>query len=294
MLSQSHSKTICHIDITQSRSPTVKKSNGVVRPDTKDLVDIVLATATTGRKSLALLDQVTQVCKDADGKRWHRCNSVNTAGERCKGAWTNRAKDRILPHVINTVECGNWSVEIRLAAEAALKIGAPSEMAAQVIEETKLVLRTDDTLTHMWTKSAIAKLQLIGHLAVVKAVCRMGWAPSVVGRAAFIEMASELSSGHYTPVSVATLRDSHIPKEALAVRGRTYDYLKSDEVKYVTLTIDGGAIRNRQSFLSVHATDDQRRAFCLDLYDITNKSHTGDLFTDIMIEVCNSLPCEHI
>ena len=48
---------------------------------------------------------------------------------------------------------------------------------------------------------------------------------------------------------------------------------------------DGGATRRRAGFLTIHATDDKKRAHFIDATDTSGFDHTGELYANMVLRV---------
>ena len=97
------------------------------------------------------------------------------------------------------------------------------------------------------------------------------------------------TNNKYRPPSSGTLTDSLIPSEAARINQETLKLLMSRSVDFATIGFDGGATAGRDSFVTVHATTSDRRAFFLDGKPTTNVKHTGECYADIIRVVSSPL-----
>lgn len=282
-----------HGDTTVSRKRTKKTAasktksgpapEGRVRIDVHTLHDITLAPASTGRKSNLTLDEWCQPCEDDSGTRYWRCKSTNSNGQRCPTVWPKNCQlVRVYGHVH---KCLNWPPEVRDRAAGLLsEVGGTGTKAAQIEARNKEVAGPK-TLTECWSNQMRNELEQVGNHAVVEFICCVGLAPYMVDTPAFKLFVARLSSKQYSPMSGTTLTEKFIRGEAASVRALTLAHLKSDAVKLITYSSDGGGTRRRAGFLTIHATDDNRRVHFLTAVDVRGLVHTGELYAKLVLEV---------
>lgn len=258
-------------------------------PDAEIVVDRASPPSNNGRNRDNWLEAVTQLCEDPntidyDGKPklWCRCKSQDpSTGKRCAHLWSKpRNRDRTARHIR---VCRFQSIAHQEEAERILAEEATGEKADNARA------KEDGNIADMWKKRSDADYKAIADHAVVKFICRLGLAPYTVDSAAWAEFVCDLSAGRYESMSGTSLTEKFIAGEAARVREKTILYLKSDAVQYITYGFDGGATRRRRSFLTIHATDQDRRAHFLAAEDTSGLAHTSELYCELVLKV--SQPC---
>jgi hypothetical protein len=267
-------------------------------PSTDVLVDIIVAPSIIGRKPDAFLDETTQLCEDptsidknGNAKQWYRCKGIYTSTEphcHCRQVWASpRTRDRVFRHV---ARCHGFSLSQRAKADSLLSKGAPGAMA-DVIQSRELeeVAGTsgkprDGNLVAIWNRRSDKEYLIVVEAAVVKLFCGLGLAPSKADTFWWKEFMAAVSCGRVDPVSGTTLAESHIAREAANVRQLTLEHLCSEKVVWITYGFDAGGTRRRNSFLTIHATDDSKRAHFLAAVDTSGKTHSGQLYADLVLD----------
>ena len=125
---------------------------------------------------------------------------------------------------------------------------------------------------------------LVNH-AIVKLICGLGMAPYAVDTRWFKEFILTVTCSRYNPMSGTTLTEKYVAGEAARIQQLTMEHLKSDKVKWITFGFDAGATRNHRSFLTIHATDQERRAHFLQAENISGLNHTADLYSERVLAV---------
>jgi hypothetical protein len=180
-----------------------------------------------------------------------------------------------------------FSAEVRTEAERLSAKEAPGIRAASVKarEEVGGSGKKDGDLLTCWVRQSNKDFAAVADLAVVKFICGIGLSPYAADTEVFKEFIRELTCGRYTPKSGTTLTESHIASEAARIRELTIDYLRSDKVQYITYGFDAGAIKQRASFLTIHATDDSRRAHFLAAVDTSGQKHSAEFYISLILPV---------
>jgi len=165
--------------------------------------------------------------------------------------------------------CCFQSVAHQEAAEKLLAKEAPGEKAENACAKEK----GDGNIVDMWKKRSDADYKAIADHAVVKFVCHLGLAPYIVDSSAWLEFIGDISAGCYESMSGMKLTEKFIAGEAACVREMTIIYLQSNAVKYITYGFDAGATKQQWSFLTIHATDQDRCAHFLSAEDTSGLAH---------------------
>jgi hypothetical protein len=122
-------------------------------------------------------------------------------------------------------------------------------------------------------------LQDRGDHALLVFVTCCGIPPKVVDAQEFKSFVSTLNT-NYLPPSESTLRDTLIPEEAAKIHRAVINYLQG--CRNLTITFDGGKLRQSKGLYSVHVTTQERRTFCLSLDDASRLSHTGEYIFELL------------
>lgn len=177
---------------------------------------------------------------------------------------------RVAAHVC---DCRHHSAEIREKARAL--VGRESTGA-----KADDVRGKEGDIADLWRKQSDADYKLIVDDVIVKFVCGLGIPPYAVDSKWFKDFIEAVTCSRYDPVSGTTLAESHIVGEAARVRELTIKYLKSDKVTWITFSFNAGSIRSRRSFLTIHATDQERQAHFLGAENTTGLDHTAELYSE--------------
>lgn len=150
----------------------------------------------------------------------------------------------------------------------------------------------DGNLVSIWSRRSDKDYHIVVEAAVVKLYCGLGLAPSKADMFWWKEFLIAVSCGRVDPVSGTTLAESHIAQEAANVWQLTLDHLCSEKVLWITYGFNWGATRRRNSFLTIHATDDSKCTHFLAAVDTSGKTHSGQLYADLVLEVSSFDPSE--
>lgn len=270
----------------------VPAKNSNTPPKADDLIDVPTAAHTKGRRPDPFLEASTQLCEDpsnldTDSKptMWYRCKgNMDDTRKRCPQVWAiPRMSRRIAEHV---KDCRHTCVKLRKDAADRMAELAPGMKADQVKErEAVSAGKSGTTIEAMWKKRSDADFAKVADLATVKLICGLGLPPYIVDTKWWKEFLRDMTASQYSGVSGTTLTEAHITGEAARVRELTLSYLKSDAVRYVTIGFDGGATKRRHSFLTIHATDQTKRAHFLNAANTSGVSHTGSYYSELLFEV---------
>ncbi len=159
--------------------------------------------------------------------------------------------------------CCFQSVAHQEAAKKLLAKEAPGEKAENAHAKEK----GDGNIVDMWKKQSNADYKAIADHAVVKFVCCHRLALYIVDSSAWLEFIGDISAGQYESMSGTKLTEKFIAGEAACVREMTIICLQSDTVKYIMYGFDAGATKWQQSFLTIHATNQERCAHFLSAED---------------------------
>jgi len=126
-----------------------------------------------------------------------------------------------------------------------------------------------------------------GDYHLMKCIVCCGIPPTVVDSNEWKEMLAALNP-FYQPPSSTTLTERLIVNEAAKITAAVDKLLST--CRNLTITFDGGKIRRPKSTYSVHVTTATRRAFCMDLDDASQLSHTANYILEVLERVstnCN-------
>ena len=90
-------------------------------------------------------------------------------------------------------------------------------------------------------------------------------------------------SPYYHPPSSTTLTEKLIVNEAAKLTAAVGKLLST--CRNLTITFDGGKIRRPKSTYSVHITTATRHAFCMELDDASQLSHTANYILEVLERV---------
>ncbi|KAF5328452.1 hypothetical protein D9611_015136 [Ephemerocybe angulata] len=263
-----------------------------------------------GRPSLDYLDQLTVELPREHGRpRTHRC-----IGNGCQIKWRPRTAARVLAH---SKKCLLLTPELRLLAarqsadlapgslvasdQARLKLSQSSSPASlstpltssssisSVSSETTLSSNLNDGFN--WGPRGNKQIQHTADHIVVKLFCAARIPPAVADLPEWKEL-FRVFSRTYVPASRTKLFDSQIQSEEAFVKKQNIALLKKE--KRLSLSFDGGSIRNGGSVYTVHATTQAKRVVLLEGQECTDVSHTGEWIAELVLRVSGfpSLCCE--
>lgn len=207
----------------------------------------------------------------------------------CAQEWTQRHRDRILKHARI---CGGLSRDLRRRAVVAQGNMAPMSQLAQLQEQLQPTVEPTP-MKHMGdhsSQSVGAKDQLFGRLGrkhlkhkadheTVVLFCVAGLPPNLLSYPEYKQLSYTLNSS-YHPMSRSTLTDSAIPATQAVVQKEQLTYLQTQ--LHLTVTFDGGSIRKKNGFYSVHVLTQDGRAFLMDMADGRGASHTGEWIKGVL------------
>jgi len=291
-LSEDRSKKVKRKKSRKRIKPHTAKTKINAPPKANYLEDIDIELQTIGRPTDKFLDATSQLCEDpcnldedGDPVMWFRCKGTDKdTGKRCAQVWAvPRQLRRVAEHI---KDCQHTNAKLRGEASTRLARLAPGTKAEKVHNrEAALCKEPGTTIDALWKKRSDDDFEKIANLAVVKLICGLGLSPYLVDSVWWKEFIREITCSRYGSVSGTTLTESHIAGEAAHVRDLTVSYLKSASVCYTTVGFDGGATRRRHSFLTIHATDQNKRAHFLNAVNTSGTSHTGDYYAKLVLEV---------
>lgn len=152
-------------------------------------------------------------------------------------------------------------------------------------DKQKKVEEGNQPLVAAWKAQSDKSLDQAYKLALVKLVCGAGLPPYMTDGKFWKDFVTTISSGRITPVSGTTLSERLIREEAAHVREETLVALRGSGVRWITIGFDGGASRNCDSFCTIHATTEGRRAYFLDALDTSRDQHSAEYYAKEILEV---------
>ncbi|OBZ75404.1 hypothetical protein A0H81_04594 [Grifola frondosa] len=235
----------------------------------------------TGRPRDAVIEQL--ICqaprKKGQKQRRHQC-----VGPGCEWSLAGRAAPRVLEH---STRCRYLPPHLKALAcqtSQSLLLGAKLEKLNQAAAAMGPEPTTVVPTVPRYHRRKQLKLRL-DH-AILKFLCVHGIAPHVVDSLEWKEI-YEIANSRYHPVSSTTLADAQIPQEA--------EYVRSIQVKYLctkinlTISYDGGALRSRQPFYTVHVSTAEREIFFVKGHPGKGESHTAEWIKKLLLEVIDSI-----
>ena len=118
---------------------------------------------------------------------------------------------------------------------------------------------------------------------IMRLICVRGLVPSVINSPEWRELMGLLSNNLYHPTSADTFADKHIPREAMYVREKQIERLRT--INNLTLTFDGNTTRKPQSIYTVHATTPSRESYFLNAHEGSDERHTTEWVKDKLLKV---------
>ena len=117
---------------------------------------------------------------------------------------------------------------------------------------------------------------------IMRLICVRGLVPSVIDSPEWRELMGLLNN-MYHPTSADVFADKHIPREAVYVREKQIERLRT--INNLTLTFDGNTTRKPQSIYTVHATTPSRESYFLDAHEGSDERHTTEWVKDKLLKV---------
>ncbi|TCD66295.1 hypothetical protein EIP91_001586 [Steccherinum ochraceum] len=119
--------------------------------------------------------------------------------------------------------------------------------------------------------------------AILKLISALGLPPYALDLAEWKEAWYEASRGAYTPVSRNKFTDFQVPAEVAHVKNVQIEYLKHKI--NLTISFDGGSIRQLKGFYSIHVTTPERESYFIEGVDGRGVSHTGKWISEQLLRV---------
>ena len=286
-------------DTTTSRKRIKAKSNkesnqilSVSDDSASELVDVELVRNNRGRPVDPEMEYSTQACKNNDGKIWFRCKGKNAEGKTCPWRSSGRERSRVLRHCKS---CHFLGVADRERADSQLANQSTGRKLQAIKRRTINSNNSPDRPTHTllssWGTQAEKDLQIRYQHSLVLLICGAGLSPYMTDGWWWKEFIEVTSSGMVQAVSGTTLATRLITEEAANVRSQMMTELQAPEVKWITLGFDGGSSKRRESFLTIHASTEARRAYFIDAVNTVRDSHTAQLYAGKVMEVRTICAC---
>jgi hypothetical protein len=117
---------------------------------------------------------------------------------------------------------------------------------------------------------------------IMRLICVRGLVPSIIDSPEWRELMGLLNN-MYHPTSADAFADKHIPREAVYVREKQIERLRT--INNLTLTFDGNTTRKPQSIYTVHATTPSRESYFLDTHEGSDERHTTEWVKDKLLKV---------
>lgn len=117
---------------------------------------------------------------------------------------------------------------------------------------------------------------------IMRLICVRGLLPSIIDSPEWRELMGLLNNT-YHPTSADTFADKHIPQEAVYVREKQIERLRS--INNLTLTFDGNTTQKPQSIYTVHATTPSHESYFLDAHEGSDERHTTEWVKDKLLKV---------
>ena len=95
-----------------------------------------------------------------------------------------------------------------------------------------------------------------------------------------------LLNDHVRPTASTTYTTRIIPQEAVFVRGKMMNLLKTED--NLTLSFDGGSTRHPELFYTAHVTTQERKSFFVHGHTGSSDSHNTKWITDKLMKVTTS------
>ncbi|KAJ3520394.1 hypothetical protein NMY22_g12778 [Coprinellus aureogranulatus] len=120
----------------------------------------------------------------------------------------------------------------------------------------------------------------------------MGWLSPTLADSDEWKAIFKISTPTYSPASRTKLMDSQIQSEQARISEAQYDMLK--KVKNVSISYDGGTVRNGQSLYTVHATTPSGRVMLLEVQECSDISHTGEWIATLVLRVVDNFGRQNV
>lgn len=163
------------------------------------------------------------------------------------------------------------------------KIFALETNGMEVAPSNKKLTRKDKgSLKAVVVNESRKKQKEKGDYHLMKCIVCCGIPPKVVDSAEWKEMMAALNP-YYQPPSSTTLTEKLIVNEAAKITTAITKLLSG--CRNLTITFDGGKIRRPKSTYSVHVTTATHHAFCVELDDASQLSHTAKYIFELLERV---------
>lgn len=257
-----------------------------------------------GRKSSAILDNLTRKAARRDNPDAEFWICVGGENKPCRKHWTHRNTKRAIRHALHCkflpTSLRDTAVEYAHANSLGglLEAFEPTERemvaagaAADVGDVTTDVgaAKRAVALKHenQWFKEGRSKGKELRKaeldLAVLKVLC-VGLLPlNAVTHPEWTEM-WEIADPKYTPATRSEIEDSQIPNQAVWVR---HQQLKELRVLFdITLSFDGSTSNARESRWTLHASTHRGKVMLVATREATAEEHTAQFIIEFVMEVC--------
>ena len=169
-------------------------------------------------------------------------------------------------------------------------IGPAVEVSAEVLsqETTKPLNLTTQEGKGNWTLTAFAtnggwkKQKEEGDYYLMKCIVCCGIPPTIVDLKEWKEMMAA-QNHYYQPPSSTTLTEKLIVNEVAKITAAVGKLLST--CRNLMITFDGGKIWRPKSTYSVHVTSATHHAFCMELDDASQLSHTANYILEVLEHV---------
>lgn len=189
-------------------------------------------------------------------------------------------------------ESGQSSLGAKLAPEKSVEAPSQEKFPAEGAGNPPLkklksqMCLNVDQLREVGKKKKDEQLSLykarVDHV-IMRLICVRGLVPSVIDSPEWRELMGLLSNNIYHPTSADTFADKHIPREAVYVREKQIERLRT--INNLTLTFDGNTTQKPQSIYTVHATTPSRESYFLDAHEGSDERHTTEWVKDKLLKV---------
>lgn len=279
-----------------SESNDVYNSAEWTDPTFTDIKESREALRASGAKTANILFDISRMCiKKSDGIPYIRCLASKTCKYTAQGH--KRAKGRLLKHA---ADCKSLPSKLQLNAIIELAgsqsipgpgQGKHSSISTSTLEsqpfakkaKTKLAGSEIKTPQHAYYHSAGSKnlKETADYNAMLMITCN-DIPHHFVDSHEFKAFCSTLNTD-YSPLTRSVLVDRLIPAEAARIKIAVDSHLRL--CWNLTISFDGGGIRNGQSFYSVHITTQDQRTFLIELDNASRLRHDHKYIVELLTRV---------
>ncbi|KIM38034.1 hypothetical protein M413DRAFT_76363 [Hebeloma cylindrosporum] len=258
-----------------------------------------------GRPRHNVMDMLTVEVRTPRGApRKYRC-----AGTGCPKRWAPRTTIRVFAHakrclkltqeqrhLASSESASKLPGALVAADNAAAQEGVQTTFSSQSIASSQssftslrgspLPIKASDNLQLLprgdgfFGPEGRRKTHRAMNLAIVKLFCIARLPPTIADLDVWKDML-KIALPSYVPASRTLLMDDHIMSEQERVRKLQLDHLRTQ--RHVSISFDGGALRNGESLYTVHATTVARDVMLLEGQDGTRESHTGVWIAELVM-----------